>query len=67
MIHKPRTVAEIRDLPPENGWARVESTGRACTVCCCGLNTGFIDKPEARHIARQHPVTDASQLAGTRP
>ncbi|MFM9563265.1 MULTISPECIES: hypothetical protein [Streptomyces] len=61
MIHSPTLVAEIRELPPEDGWARCEGTGRACFVCCCGLTTGFIDRAEAIRVAKEHP--DALQSA----
>jgi hypothetical protein len=57
MIHHPTLVAEVRDLPPEDGWARHESTGRACVVCPCGLNTGFIGRAEAFPAFKDHPVT----------
>ncbi|MBP5862797.1 hypothetical protein QBA57_21380 [Streptomyces scabiei] len=56
MIHRPTLVSEIRELPPENGWACFEATGRACAVCHCGLNTGFVDKAEALHAAKRHHV-----------
>lgn len=54
MRHDPHLVREIRELPPQDGWACYEGTGRACVVCCCGLCTGFIDKGEARREAEQH-------------
>lgn len=47
MPHQPHLIPELRDLPPEEGWARCEPTGRACVVCQCGLNTGFIDARDA--------------------
>lgn len=54
MVHRPLVVAEIRELPPQDGWACYERTGRACLVCHCGLNTGFIDKAETARLAQQH-------------
>ncbi|MFM9653561.1 hypothetical protein ACKI1S_46745 [Streptomyces galilaeus] len=56
MIHHPHIVAEIRELPPEGGWARYESTGRACLVCSCGTVTGFVDKADVRRQAAEHPA-----------
>lgn len=58
MIHHPTLVAEIRELPPEDGWARCEATGRACLVCTCGTVTGFVDKAEALRTASEHPMTN---------
>lgn len=55
MIHRPILVAEIRELPPEDGWACYEGTGRACLVCACGTNTGFVAKADAGRAAREHP------------
>lgn len=57
MIHCPTLVFEIRDPPPEDGWACYERTGRACLVCPCGTTTGFIDRAEALRAARDHPVS----------
>lgn len=54
MIHRPQLVAEIRELPPQDGWARYEATGRATVVCPCGLNTGWIAKGDAADNARMH-------------
>ncbi|QQM44995.1 hypothetical protein [Streptomyces liliifuscus] len=54
MRHLPLLVRELRELPPQDGWACYEGTGCACMVCCCGLTTGFIDKREARRQAEQH-------------
>ena len=53
-MHSPQIVVELRDLPPENGWACYERTGRACVVCPCGLDTGFIDKSAAIDAYRGH-------------
>lgn len=63
MIHQPHLTAELRELPPEDGWACHEATGRACAVCPCGLNTGFIDKGEAARTYAEHPD---SQLGSNR-
>lgn len=63
MPHWPHLIAEIRGLPPEDGWARYESTGRACLVCTCGTVTGFIDKAEALRAAQNHPA----RTKGTQP
>ncbi|MFD9445498.1 hypothetical protein ACFWBR_42365 [Streptomyces sp. NPDC060006] len=54
MRHRPLLVREIRELPPQDGWACYEGTGRACMVCSCGRTTGFIDKGEAWRKAEQH-------------
>jgi hypothetical protein len=56
-MHIPHLIAELRSLPPEDGWARSEATGRACLVCACGTSTGFIDKADALREAEQHPAT----------
>lgn len=53
-MHSTRIVAEVRELEPEDGWARYEATGRACVVCPCGLNTGFVDKDTAATVYREH-------------
>ncbi|WP_060879937.1 hypothetical protein [Streptomyces scabiei] len=60
MIHRPTLVAEIRELPPEDGWACYEDTGRATVVCSCGLNTGWIQRSEASAAARAHPRSPTS-------
>lgn len=72
MDHRIVAIAEIRDLEPEAGWARSEKTGRACIVCLCGLNSGFIPAQEATDIGRAHahdgafprPVTFTVQHEG---
>ncbi|MDX2667406.1 hypothetical protein [Streptomyces stelliscabiei] len=61
MIHRPVLIAEIRELPPEDGWTCHESTRRACVVCTCGLNTGFTDRAEATAVFKAHPVTPQHQ------
>lgn len=55
MLHRPVLLAERRELEPRDGWARSEPTGRATTVCACGLNTGFIDTAEAAATFAEHP------------
>jgi hypothetical protein len=55
VIHRPQLVAELRELPPEDGWARSEATGRACLVCPCGTNTGFTDQDTAAQQYVDHP------------
>lgn len=55
MIHKPSLVTEVRELPPEGGWARYEHTGRACVVCPCGLNTGWVVQRHAGALYTAHP------------
>ncbi|MGI3230581.1 hypothetical protein ACRJ4B_49850 [Streptomyces sp. GTA36] len=62
MIHHPSLVAEVRELPPEDGWARHEATGRACLVCCCGTVTGFVDKADALRVADEHPVSACASV-----
>ncbi|MFK4797799.1 hypothetical protein ACI3K5_03785 [Streptomyces sp. MPA0124] len=54
MPHQPHLIPELRDLPPEDGWPRAEATGRACTICQCGLNTGFVDSSEAIQSFNAH-------------
>jgi len=54
--HNPHVEAETRELPPIDGWVRVEHTGRARATCPCGLDTGFIPTQEAWDIAASHPV-----------
>ncbi|QUI32447.1 hypothetical protein H9W91_17450 [Streptomyces alfalfae] len=57
MIHQPHLIAELRDRPPEDGWSCHETTGRACTVCPCGLSTGFIETSAAIDAYRDHCPT----------
>jgi hypothetical protein len=65
-MHHPTLVQEIRDLAPtDDGWAQREPTGRACTVCPCGLDTGFIDKAEASRVYAEH--APASRLVRITP
>lgn len=71
-MHDLSIITEIRDLAPtDDGWAQYEPTGRACTVCTCGLNTGFVDKAEAGRVFDEHtpkartPLT-APRMASTR-
>ena len=67
MLHHSHLVAEIRELPPEDGWACYEGTGRACFVCACGTNTGFVAKADAGRAAREHPgVEPEDAYAGLR-
>lgn len=55
MLHRLLIVAELQsEEPTSDGWAQYEATGRACVVCPCGLNTGFIDKTEAAQQYREH-------------
>lgn len=54
-MHAARLIPEIRTLTPDaDGWARHEKTGRACAVCPCGLNTGFVDSGQASDAYRAH-------------
>ncbi len=53
-MHHTQLITELRELPPEDGWLRAEGTGRACLVCTCGLNTGWIPKTDASSQARTH-------------
>lgn len=72
MDHHVIVVTEMRDLEPEDGWARSEKTGRACVVCPCGLDTGFVPLAEASTLGQAHvhgarfprPVTFTLQLEG---
>lgn len=54
MAHTPQIAAEIRQLPPQDGWATYEATGRACVTCPCGLNTGWIPRLTASAQTRTH-------------
>jgi hypothetical protein len=54
MEHKPNVQAETRDLPPVDGWRRVEHTGRARATCPCGLDTQYIPTTQATAAARSH-------------
>jgi hypothetical protein len=56
MLHQVHLVNELRELPPQDGWARHEATGRACVVCPCGLNTGFINAREACQQFNSHAL-----------
>ncbi|MER7963595.1 hypothetical protein [Streptomyces ardesiacus] len=47
-------VGEIRQLPPVEGWARYEPTGRACVTCPCGYNSGFIAREDAIQAYKEH-------------
>jgi hypothetical protein len=59
-MHSPQIVVELRERPPEDGWACSESTGRACFVCTCGTTTGFVAKAEAIQAATEHPNSGQS-------
>ncbi|MFC7842507.1 hypothetical protein [Streptomyces sp. NPDC057382] len=59
-MHSPQIVVELRDLPPEDGWACAESTGRACFICTCGTTTGFVDRADAIAAATEHPGSGQS-------
>ena len=54
MRHQPTLIPELRSLPPKDGWACYEQTGRAAAVCQCGLNTGFINTRDACQRAAGH-------------
>lgn len=54
MEHVSNVQAEIRSLPPENGWARAEHTGQARATCPCGLDTGLIATAQAWDTAHSH-------------
>ncbi|MGW3711419.1 hypothetical protein ACWDN6_14885 [Streptomyces albogriseolus] len=55
VLHQALIVVEIQQADPDpDGWIQVQATGRACIVCPCGLNTGFIDKAEAAQQHRDH-------------
>ncbi len=54
MLHRTHFITELRELPHEDGWLRAEGTGRACLVCSCGLNTGWIPRRKADQLRRQH-------------
>ncbi|MEU8531582.1 hypothetical protein [Streptomyces parvulus] len=54
-MHATQLIAEIRTLTPDDeGWARHERTGRACAVCPCGLDTGFVTATQAAAAFRTH-------------
>lgn len=54
MLHQVHLINEVRALPPQDGWARHETTGRACAICPCGLNSGFINAREACRQFNDH-------------
>ncbi|MHC3391309.1 hypothetical protein ACLQ2E_17915 [Streptomyces lavendulocolor] len=54
MTHAPSITAELRDLPPVDGWRVSEQTGRARTTCPCGTDTGLTTKADARTTLREH-------------
>ncbi|MFF1417461.1 hypothetical protein [Streptomyces sp. NPDC058280] len=54
MQHDVRFTRETRDLPPVDGWRRIEPTGYAHTSCSCGLDTGRVPDTEATSTARTH-------------
>lgn len=47
-------IPEVRESAPIGDWKAYEATGRACVVCPCGLNTGFINKDEALQAYKDH-------------
>lgn len=53
-MHRPTIVTEIREVPSKNSWAAYKPTGRACVVCPCGLNTGFIASHAAGRTLANH-------------
>ncbi|MER7799013.1 hypothetical protein ABTX71_01645 [Streptomyces parvulus] len=54
-MHSLFIVAEIHEAEPtQNGWAQYAATGRACVVCPCGLDTGFIETAKAAGRYREH-------------
>ena len=54
-MHHATITAEVRELEPtSDGWAQHEATGRACVVCPCGLNTGFIANSAVVDAYREH-------------
>lgn len=63
MLHRLLIVAELQEKKPVDGWAQYETTGRACVVCPCGLNTGFIDKTEAAQQYREHAQANTPPAA----
>lgn len=52
--HDVRITQGIRALPPQDGWARFESTGLASLVCSCGRRDGPMHKGLIRLIAELH-------------
>ncbi|MFJ9573583.1 hypothetical protein [Streptomyces bacillaris] len=60
MEHQPSVQAETRDLPPVDGWRRVERTGRARATCPCGLDTGMVPTSDAWGKATEHDVATSS-------
>lgn len=63
MLHRLLIVAELQGKEPDGNWAQYEATGRACIVCPCGLNTGFIDKIEAAQQYREHADVNQPRAA----
>jgi hypothetical protein len=54
VLHRLLIVAELTSDQPDGEWAQYRATGRACIVCPCGLNTGFVTKDEAAQLYREH-------------
>ncbi len=53
-VHDVKITAEIRELPPEDGWRCFEDTGMATLTCSCGHTDGPMLKALARLMAEQH-------------
>lgn len=52
--HDVRVTLGIRELPPQDGWARYESTGQGSLVCSCGHRDGPMPKGLIRLMAELH-------------
>ncbi|MDT0306857.1 hypothetical protein RM780_07755 [Streptomyces sp. DSM 44917] len=52
--HKLTFEREVLDLPPKDGWARYAPGSHARTSCTCGLDTGWVPRPEATQARTTH-------------
>ncbi len=44
-VHDVKISCGTRELPPEDGWRRFESTGVVTLACSCGYSEGSMPKP----------------------
>lgn len=58
-VHDVRVVAEVRELPPQDGWACWESTGLCHLKCSCGYSDGPMPKTLGNLVAHQHVLSGA--------
>ncbi|MDQ1037258.1 hypothetical protein QFZ75_003674 [Streptomyces sp. V3I8] len=53
-VHDVRVTAELRPLPPKDGWACWGKTGLCQLTCSCGHTEGPIPTSLARLVATLH-------------